>query len=161
MPARGRAGGSGGTRHCAGDPDTQRPCRDSDQPGGPRQTGRGAFAVILRGTLRLRDRTVAFETGDLSSGGFIINTTEALASYLGDRADAELDGIGAMTVRLASLRSGGAGAEIISITPEIQHRLHSLMDRLHAHYRVFIDIAVAFAAEVSTPVQHGGEHGHD
>jgi methyl-accepting chemotaxis protein len=109
--------------------------------------------VVLPGRIAFHDRTIDVETGDISIGGFFVHTAEPLVEHLGEEVVFDVDTLGKIRVKLVAARSGGVQLEIISMEKRIEDNLKTLLARLMANYRVFIDRSIEFAEAVKVVME--------
>ncbi|MFM9974770.1 MAG: methyl-accepting chemotaxis protein [Beijerinckiaceae bacterium] len=111
--------------------------------------------VVLTGTLKVGDRICSVETGDLSREAFFISTTEMLLDFLGTEGKLTLENVGEMTVKLVAAWSGGIELEVIGMKPAVEAALVTLLARIESKYRIFVEKAVAFSADIAAVMEAG------
>lgn len=115
--------------------------------------------VILPGTLRILNRILKVETGDLSPHALFISSAEISVDMIGAPGTLTIDSLGQFSVRVIATRSGGADLAIVQLGDTAEAPVMRLIERLRGHYNAHIDRAQAFARRVGSAMDAAIERG--
>jgi methyl-accepting chemotaxis protein len=106
------------------------------------------WPVVLYGTLSIRGAVFKVKTIDLSTNALQFEAGVELVAHLGETARAEIDTIGAFSVRLLTTTTSGLEAIFVDMPIEVTARVAEEVGRLRDFYAPFILRAQTIAEEV-------------
>ena len=105
--------------------------------------------VALPARLRIGERVVPVQTGNLSLDGALVHSREALLDAIGAEGVLDVESLGIFETRVASARRNGVGLRIVRADPDSRAALRALLSQLQASYAPLLARSATLAEAVA------------